>query len=703
MSAWLAIASSALSTLYRIVVYLFLEVAPISPAKYIIPALFLSYAITLYFGTPAFSEVIEIKEEVVTVEQEKSETNGEVVTDVAVSETTALIPVTEPLTVRSALKAIIFSVPTPIPALRKANFVINALLLLASGEFAFFPYFDSASDVTFTRVGALYPDAVKIVVRYPAANATENLVRVAWRQASSSVDSDSQWREGPVANLTADHDWVRTLTLHGLWPNTPYEYRFEDLNDTVLPYPASPIRFHTAPDPRLHTGSHYRFIASSCMTPNFPYLPLHGRRIKGLDLLADYLWPAQSKPAPLPTAVPDDVADETASLSNDTTTITDEASVENVVSAVSNISTPNTPEVPAETVPPTEFMVFMGDFIYADVPTYFGDDKEAYQRLYRRNYNSPSFRKVYEQLPIIHTYDDHEIINNYAGKGNDSLPPFKNASNAFELYNAEANYDPTDEGEYYFDFRYGDAAFFVMDTRRYRSDIHSDDPSSHSMLGDKQLAALYNWLGKVNNTAVFKFVVSSVPFTALWTYEALEDTWAAFPYEKSALLAAFQSVPNVIVLSGDRHEFAAIEFDSGDSGHNVVEISTSPMSMFYVPFIRTLKPRSEEVVNKTREEVVVLEDGSTEVVKHVEEVPRERVLKYIAEGNYKWATLEVDTRDYDHPVVRVEIMIDGKPAYHLEILGKPVKLQSTTALGAFVPQSFKGVLDRIGLKPSRWF
>lgn len=43
-------------------------------------------------------------------------------------------------------------------------------------------------------------------------------------------------------------------------------------------------------------------------------------------------------------------------------------------------------------------MLFMGDFIYADVPAYFGDDKEAYQRLYRRNYNSPSFRKVYERL-----------------------------------------------------------------------------------------------------------------------------------------------------------------------------------------------------------------------------------------------------------------------------------------------------------------
>ena len=135
---------------------------------------------------------------------------------------------------------------------------------------------------------------------------------------------------------------------------------------------------------------------------------------------------------------------------------------------------------------------------------------------------------------------------------------------------------------------------------------------------------------------MFKFVVSSVPFTALWTYEALEDTWAAFPYEKSALLSAFQSVPNVIVLSGDRHEFAAIEFAAGDGGHNVLEVSTSPMSMFYVPFIRTLKPRSEEVVNRTREEVVINEDGTKEVVKHVEEVPREKVLKYIAEGNYKW-------------------------------------------------------------------
>ncbi|EIW60738.1 uncharacterized protein TRAVEDRAFT_146378 [Trametes versicolor FP-101664 SS1] len=690
MAASLAVASSAFSTLYRILAYAFLEVAPQSHLKYVLPVLYIAYVAASHYGAPAFSEVVAVKEESVTI-AEKSETNGDVVTDVVVSETTAIVPVVESPTLKSALATVVFSIPSPVRALRRANLVINTLLLLATAEFVFFPYFDSASDVVFTRVGALYPDSAKIVVRYPSTNATENLVHVVWRQADDKTDSDAPWREGPVANLTAEHDWVQTVRLQGLWPTTQYEYRFQDINSTVLPYPATPIRFHTAPDPRLHSGSYYRFIATSCMTPNFPYSPLSGRRLKGMDLLAEYLWPSQRTSTPAPSPAPAVAAQNTSETADSTSA--DNATAPAAVNTTSSV----------ESVALTEFMVFMGDFIYADVPAYFGDDKEAYQRLYRRNYNSPSFRKVYERLPIIHTYDDHEIINNYAGQGNASLPPFENATNAFELYNTEANYDSVDEGQYYYDFRYGDAAFFVMDTRKYRSDIFSDDPATHTMLGDKQLTALYNWLGKVNNTAVFKFVVSSVPFTALWTYEGVIDTWAAFPYEKSALLSAFQSVPNLIVLSGDRHEFAAIEFESGDSGHNVLEISTSPLSMFYVPFIRTLKPRSEEVVNKTREEVVLLEDGTQEVVKHVDEIPRENVIRYIAEGNYKWASLEVDTRDYSHPVVRVEIMIDGKPAYHLEVVGKPVKLQSTTSLGALVPQSFKGVLDRIGLKPNKWF
>lgn len=156
--------------------------------------------------------------------------------------------------------------------------------------------------------------------------------------------------------------------------------RLSSLNKTMLPYPPNPITFRTFPDPRLPTGTHFRFIVSSCVTPNFPYLPLQGRRIKGFDLLANYLWPS-------------------------TTRQIDSANVDLTSSgaSTSDLVHDRTPKFTATSVasvnpPPAEFLMFLGDFIYADVPFYFGDNKEAYRRLYRRNYMSKSFRKIYERL-----------------------------------------------------------------------------------------------------------------------------------------------------------------------------------------------------------------------------------------------------------------------------------------------------------------
>ncbi|KZT03424.1 uncharacterized protein LAESUDRAFT_659785 [Laetiporus sulphureus 93-53] len=605
---------------------------------------------------------------------------------------------------------IVFSLLTPSRSLRIVNLLINTFIFAACVDFVAYPFFDDASDVIYSRIGALYPDAAKVGVRYPSsdANATYHEVYITWRQEMDSTGIDS-WKEGSVVNLTKGDDWVGTVKLFGLSPSTSYEYRLEDPNGTVLPYPASPLHFHTFPDPLLNSGSHFRFLASSCMTPNFPYTPMHGRRIKGFDLLAEYLWPAENianvPPKATPILVDTDsmAADEAESGSEQTGSsqpATPSEGVPEPTSGETNAQVAASQPLP----PPTEFMIFMGDFIYADVPIYWGDDKEAYRRLYRRNYQSPSFRKVYERLPMIHTYDDHEIINNYAGKANDSKPPFPNADDAFALYNANANYDSSEEDAHYYEFRYGDVAFFVMDTRRYRSVIEETDEASRTMLGDKQLAALHDWLGRVNNTATFKFIVTSVPFTSLWTYEGLYDTWAGFEHEKASLLRVFHTVPNVILLSGDRHEFAAIEFTSADTdAYPVYEVSTSPMSMFYVPLVRTLRMRSEAVVSRRREMSKVAENGTVESEVVEEEVPKERVLKYIAEGNYKWSTIEVDTRDPDHLNVLVDIMIDGSKAYSLTVEGAPVKLQSSTALGAYVPQTFKSVLDKIGLNPSRWF
>jgi alkaline phosphatase D len=80
------------------------------------------------------------------------------------------------------------------------------------------------------------------------------------------------------------------------------------------------------------------------------------------------------------------------------------------------------------------------------------------------------------------------------------------------------------------------------------------------MLGEKQLFALHSWLGKVNSTTTFKFIVSSVPFTSLWHgFDGQSDSWAAYRLERDALLDVLQFIPNLVLLSGDRHEFAFIE------------------------------------------------------------------------------------------------------------------------------------------------
>lgn len=196
----------------------------------------------------------------------------------------------------------------------------------------------------------------------------------------------------------AQHDlrvYVLNLNCESQQRLTLFLDRLQGANQTFLSYPAFPIRFHTFPDPQLQSGSHFRFLASSCVTPNFPYVPLQGRRIKGFDLLADYVWPSGKQVASLASSGATEFADSSPT-SNSTASVSLSSETAHT-SNESRVSSANASTTVA-THPPTEFMIFMGDFIYADVPIYYGDDKEAYRRLYRRNYQSDSFRKVYERL-----------------------------------------------------------------------------------------------------------------------------------------------------------------------------------------------------------------------------------------------------------------------------------------------------------------
>ncbi|KAF8526853.1 PhoD-like phosphatase-domain-containing protein [Hysterangium stoloniferum] len=609
---------------------------------------------------------------------------------------------TKPLP-HGTFSTLVLSLPTSSLLLRISVLIINSLLLACTYDLIYQPIRHPASSLVFTRVGAVEPDNVKILVRWPEPE--DGIVRVVWRQATPSGTMATAWKEGPLISLHNETDWVGVGKIGGLWPSTDYEYLLAYENATHLPYPESPIAFRTFPDPRLTTGNHFKFVASSCMLPNFPYLPFKGDRIRGFDLLNDYLWPTVSV-AP-PSIVSNDAASPreeqvppTVNASGDLASESPTVLEQTVSVKISNTSTvlsssPATASPVPSTVP-TEFMILLGDFVYADVPSYGGDDLEAYRRLYRRMYASPSFRKVYERLPVLNIFDDHEFINNVEGKST-LEPPIVNASSAYTSYNGQANYDAIVEDGHYYDFRYGDVAFFVLDTRMHRSgsDISGED-GKKTMLGDKQLTALYEWLDRVNSTTTFKFIITSVPFTSLWTVDP-EDGWSGYLDERDALLGVMGTIPNIFIISGDKHEFAAIEFLGG----KVVEYSTSPL--FYIPIVRTLRKQSKRLVEKWVQKVDVNEAGEQTVRNELEWIPEEKVLKALPLGNYKWSSFEVDTTDRQKPTLKVDVVINGRTEWQHTIHGTPVALKSSSALGTQITRGLKGALGKLGLSPTKWF
>lgn len=133
----------------------------------------------------------------------------------------------------------------------------------------------------------------------------------------------------------------------------------------------------------------------------------------------------------------------------------------------------------------------------------------------------------------------------------------------------------------------------MADTRSYRSSNKIDyEDKDKTMLGAEQLADLIAFLQKPEPKGVdWKIIASSVPFTKNWPVN-VQDTWGGFLVERKKILEAMWDVAargiGVVVLSGDRHEFAATKFPPPENSTwteeaTVYEFSASPLSQFYSP------------------------------------------------------------------------------------------------------------------------
>ena len=69
----------------------------------------------------------------------------------------------------------------------------------------------------------------------------------------------------------------------------------------------------------------------------------------------------------------------------------------------------------------------------------------------------------------------------------------------------------------------------------------------------------------------------------MWGSSYGENTWALYPEERAKIVDLLAYIPNVIVISGDRHEFTAIEYLDG----KFWEFATGPLSSYAIPSLLT--------------------------------------------------------------------------------------------------------------------
>ena len=143
-----------------------------------------------------------------------------------------------------------------------------------------------------------------------------------------------------------------------------------------------------------------------------------------------------------------------------------------------------------------------------------------------------------------------------------------------------------------------------------------------------------------------------------------QDTWGGYLQERRRVLSAMWSAGSdgtgtgVVILSGDRHEHATTAFPPPPGSDwdvrapggeaTAVEFSTSPLSMFYLPW-RTYREDPPEFVDT----------GDYALGRE-----RETCLKYHPEGNSKFGAVEIEQpKGSGQSLLRYSLYVDGNQVW----------------------------------------
>lgn len=506
-------------------------------------ALYVPSFIAGYLNDPKYLLTDEVNVIVTEAIEEDSPEDGEIVEANGHREPEVIaekIEIKETLSVEdrplSLLRTLLTGAPNPRSLLLSiSSLLVNALVVGFVADRLYRDHRYTALDLSFVRIGYISESDAKLLIREPDQSKMPVTVQVRIKNPQPPFDNPTWQLAGGVKWTSNETDYTAVLTVP-LRHNKRRTYEWKTSNNHTGEF-TSPIPVGHADETR---EGPFTFLSTSCIVSRLPYNPLdHPLSIPGIRHLAKVL----------PSLGP-------------------------------------------------QFMLFLGDFIYVDVPKWWGKGVEDYRQKYRQVYASPEWQSVGQNLSWIHVIDDHEISNDWSSN---STGVYSTAVDPYRHYHVAANPPLAKKagaqvartGATYFEFTQGPASFFLLDTRSYRSSNKLPaDNNEKTMLGPEQLEDFIAWLSRPEPKGVnWKIVASSVPFTKNWRVNT-RDTWGGFLVERRRVLEAMWDAANrgvgVVILSGDRHEFAATKFpppaDSKWPETSVIwEFSASPLSQFYSP------------------------------------------------------------------------------------------------------------------------
>ncbi|KAI7926838.1 hypothetical protein M9X92_002577 [Pyricularia oryzae] len=476
------------------------------------------------------------------------------------------------------------------------TFVVNILLVGMVADRLFREHLYSTEDLSFVRVGHVSDTEAKFLIREPDQTKMPVTLQIRLKDPEPPFEMSTWQSVGGVRWTLNETDYTAVLTAP-LRHSKQRTYVWQTSNNHSGEFTSAP---KPGQSPDLFNGK-FTFLSTSCIVQRLPYNPSdHALAIPGMRHLAKVL-----------------------------------------------------PTLGAQ------FMLFLGDFIYIDVPKRWGTHVDVYRQEYRQVYASPDWSGVGQNLSWIHVLDDHEIANdwhaNKTGVYEAAVDPWHHYQTAVNPPPArQAGLQAARAGVTYFEFSQGPASFFMLDTRTYRSSnlVKPYDSPEKTMLGKEQLEDLLDWLQRPEPKGVkWKIVASSVPLTKNWRVNT-QDTWGGFLAERQKILEAMWEVGTrglgVVVLSGDRHEFAATKFpppagSKWPESSAVHEFSVSPLSQFYSP-IPTYRQTDDEDIE----------------------------IKYINKGNSKFGAITLENMaGGEQSTLTYRIFIDGVETWDTVVLSPP--------------------------------